>query len=313
MNKKLTVIMPYLNEPDNDVYKTIKNIYETVNPNNVEIIAIDDCSTREFIANLKEFPAVRHIRNKERIGVDGCRQIGIDLTNTEALCLLDSHMRFSNKWIDIMVDCIEKEPSTVWCTSCMQLGYGNMNLSRSNIEYTGASLLLVDKNAIKDRPAREVLEPKWLPKKEEMEYEIPCVLGANYFLTKKWADHIQGLKGLKMWGTSEPFLSLKTWLAGGKCKITRKVKIGHKFRDVAPYTTQVWTMVYNKIYLCKTVLSHDLGEKLIGFLPKDNNFKIAMAEISKNKEKIDKERQYYNDIFKIDIKDFCSKFEIQLP
>jgi glycosyltransferase involved in cell wall biosynthesis len=302
--------MPFLNEKEEPTL-TIENILKTTNPELIEIIAIDDCSKEKIkMPSRKE---IKHIVNKERVGVDASRQIGINESQSPNILIIDAHMRFQVGWFDVLMNCIEREPNTAWCTSCMQLGYGNMDLSRANAEYTGASLLFVDKDAGPDRPAREVLEPKWLPKKQQMEYEIPCILGANYLFTKKWLDHIKGLEGLKMWGTSEPFLSLKTWLAGGKCKITRKTKIGHKFRDVAPYSTQVWTMVYNKIYLCKTILPEILGEKLIGLMPQDNNFRIAMTEIGKNKDKIEKERQYYKGIFNTSINDFCSRFEIQIP
>ena len=308
--KNLTIIIPFLNEQD-EPRQTINSIYQTVNPKHIEIIAIDDNSKDSSPIPIR--PEIRYIRNKERIGVNGCIQMGINLCNTDYICIIDSHMRFPQDWYPTLIDCISREPNTAWCMSCMQLGYGNMDLSKANIEYTAASLLLVDKNKNPNRPATEILEPKWMKSKPEMEYEVPCILGANYFFSKAWLDKIKGVEGLKTWGTEEPFLSLKTWMADGKCKITRKIKIGHKFRNSAPYSTQVWTMMYNKIYLCKTILPEDLSNKLINFMAKDNSFKMAMAEIGKNKGIIKKDKAYYQSIFKVKIEDICKKFDMWMP
>lgn len=308
--KNLTIIMPFLNEND-EPRQTINSIYQTANPNHFEIIAIDDNSKDSSPIPIR--PEVHYTKNKERIGVNGCLQMGINQAKTPYVLIIDAHMRFPQGWYTTLIDCITREPNTAWCMSCMQLGYNNMELSKANIEYTAASLLLVDKNASSNRPAREVLEPKWMKSKPELEYEVPCILGANYFFSKAWLDRIKGVEGLKTWGTEEPFFSLKTWMAGGKCKITRKIRIGHKFRDSAPYATQVWTMVYNKIYLCKTILPEDVSNKLIGFMPQDNNFKMAMVEIGKNKEAIDKSRAYYQSIFKVKFEDVCKKFDIWMP
>lgn len=309
--KHLTIVMPYLNEKD-EPKLTIDSIYQTANPDYFNIIAIDDNSKEISSIPLKK--EIKQIRNKERIGVNACIQMGINQAETPNVLIIDGHMRFPQGWFNTLMECVTREPETAWCMSCMQLGYGNMDLTKARTEYTGATLLLVDKEANVNRPAREVLEPKWMPtKKDEMEYEIPCILGANYFFSKEWLTHIKGLEGLKTWGTEEPYFSLKTWMAGGKCKITRRIRIGHKFRDAAPYATQVWTMVYNKIYLCKTILPDDLGEKLISYMPKNNNFNLAMVEIGKNMEDIQKKKAYYKSIFKVDIKAICERFNIHMP
>jgi glycosyltransferase involved in cell wall biosynthesis len=308
--KELTIIMPFLNEKE-EPKLTINSIMDTVNPQHVEIFAIDDGSKEVTPIPIRN--EVKYIRNRERIGVNACIQMGIEKSQTPYVLIIDAHMRFPKGWFTTLMDCITREPETAWCMSCMQLGYGNMDLSKATVEYTGASLLLVDQHAPKGRPAREILEPKWMKKKDEMEYEIPCILGANYFFSKKWLDHIRGTEGLTMWGTEEPFLSLKTWMSGGKCKITRRIRIGHQFRDFAPYSTQIWSMVYNKIYLCKTILPEQLGNKLIGYMPQNNNFKMAMNEINKKKELIKTRRDYYQSIFKVGIEEICKKFSIWMP
>jgi len=309
--KKITIIMPYLNE-GSEPRKTIESIYETAPSDLFKIIAVDDGS--DAPVSLDGFDDVESIRNQKRIGVDGCRQLGAEMVETPYLFIIDAHMRFKNdKWLERVVDCLEREPETAWCTTCLGLGYGTMDMNNHKGKYYAADMLFVDDNARQDRPAREVLEPKWASLKGAGEYEVPCILGANYGFSKEWFDYIRGLKGLKMWGTSEPFLSMKTWMAGGKCKIATGIEIGHKFRSNAPYATGVAYLVYNKIYLCKTILPEDLGEKLISYLPKDANFKNAMKKIEADKDTIEENKKYYKSIFKDSIQDYCQKFNIRLP
>jgi hypothetical protein len=48
-------------------------------------------------------------------------------------------------------------------------------------------------------------------------------------------------------------------------------------------------------------------------MPKDHDFKLAMTEIGKNREAIEKQKTYYKGIFKVDIKDICNKFDMRMP
>ena len=188
-----------------------------------------------------------------------------------------------------------------------------MDLESHKGKYYGADMLFVDEKATSDRPAREVLEPKWKSQQQGIEYEIPCILGANYGFSTKWFNYIRGLSGLKMWGTSEPFLSMKTWMAGGKCKIRTDIQIGHKFRSNAPYVTKISKLIYNKIFMCKTIFPKELSDALINCLTKDVNFSQAMRDIEANRDIIEENRQYYQSIFKKSIYEYCDKFEIKLP
>lgn len=310
--KNISIIMPYLNEEDEPI-ETVKSIYETAPQDSFTIYAIDDASERPSL-DFSHFKDVRNIRNSQRKGVDASRQLGVQLAETPYVFIIDAHMRFKqDSWLEKIIDCLSREPNTAWCTVCVGLGYGEKNIYTSKSRYYGADMLFVDSKANPNKPAREVLEPKWAVKKNHLEYEIPCILGANYAFTKKWFTHIRGLQGLKGWGTSEPFLSLKTWLSGGKCKIRTDVEIGHKFRSNAPYSTKISYLVYNKIFLCKTILPEKMGDELINYLPHNNSFNNAMKMIKDDEEVIRADRSYYQSIFKKSIYNYCDQFKISLP
>lgn len=310
--KKLTVIMPFLNEWQEPA-DTIASIYETTDPSRVDIIAIDDASD-VCKTDLSMFPEVRYIRNEYREGVARSRQIGVQLSQTPYLLIIDGHMRFQkDDWLDKLIDALDREPRTLFCTTCVQLGYGNMDMAKATGKYYGATLVMVNGQEASQAIAAQIIEPKWIGPKDELEYEIPCVLGANYAVRKDWFNHIRGLDGLERWGGDEAFLSLKTWRAGGKCKITRDVEIGHKFRDQAPYTTLSHNMYYNKILMCKTLFPQYLEEKLLSYFPRTPIVRSAFSLIQNQEKKLVEMKSYFNDIFEYSMEEICETHNITLP
>ena len=313
--KKLTIIMPCLNEGE-EVRNTIESIYETFDSKQIQIIVIDDYSDNTVsLDGIKDFKDVIKIRNKQRQGVDKCRQMGGEMTQTPYLFIIDAHLRFvKDKWLEKIEECLEREPQTVFCTTCLGLGYGTMDLNKVKGKYYGANILFLDPNAPKSRESRECLECKWKKKEDQIEYIVPSILGASYFMRKDWFDYIGGFRGLEMWGSSEILISLKSWMAGGKCKIRTDLEIGHKFRSNSPFTTFISFLYYNKIYICDVLdFPKELKDKILNALPHNVNYKKAIELAEKNKEEIEKEKEYYRSIFKKDIYQVCEELNIKIP
>jgi len=302
--------MPFLNE-GKEPQRTIDSIFNTSISKKIEIIAIDDSSDQ--VVEIKPHNNVRLIKTDKRIGVDACRQLGVEEAISDNILVIDAHMRFPNNWLEDILLFLNKNPKSICCTTCCALGYGNMNLSLSKDKYYGATIKLFDKNTDKDRPAREILEPKWIGKLDGSSYQIPCVLGANYFFKKDWFMYLQGWNGLTMWGSSEPFISIKSYLAGGDCKILTNVEIGHKFREKAPYVTRVDSLIYNKLYMMETLFPNELKEYLIDLMPKTKSLKRAKKMINKNDKEIKRAKKYYENNFNHDIYNYCNKFQIEIP
>ena len=309
MNGKLSIIMPYLNEFEEPL-NTIKSMRETSNIDNFEVIAIDDFS--KIPTDLTMFPNVKSIKNEKRMGVDWSRHYGVQLAENDNILLIDGHMVFNNdNWLDKMVDLIKNHPKSLYCTICLALGYG-ATIQNHKGKYFGANLKLVT-DAEKNRPFRGVIEGQWAKEKPESDYKISSLMGANYFFSKKWFNYVGGLRGLLSWGSSEPKMSLCSYLAGGDCRITKDIEIGHLFRDNAPYSTNICDLAYNKLYILKTIFPPELESKLVGYMKKDTNFKRAIEMIEKNRDEIERDRKYYQSIFTRSIYDFCSEFNIEIP
>jgi hypothetical protein len=187
-----------------------------------------------------------------------------------------------------------------------------MSLQNARGRYCAATLSLLSEPD-PARPARNVLEAKWAPRRLARVYEVPCILGASYGFSTAWFHRIRGLEGLRGWGTQEPFLSLKTWLAGGRCKILAHLEIGHKFRDRAPYRTRVADLYYNKLFVCATVLPEAVADRLVARLPPGPALDAARRAIESAAELVREHRRYYESIFIRPFDEYCRRFGIRVP
>lgn len=297
----LSIIIPVLNDPE-EIVKTVKSILATADRNDFEIIVIDDFSS----VPVKAIEGSTVFRNDSRIGVAQSRHSGAILARGEHLLFIDSHMRFENGWLEAAKKRISGRPTTMHCGVCLGLDKDHDDMEKHLGPYQGAYL------AFWNEKENQILEGKWQHKNIDDE-EIQCVMGASYFIPREFFFRIGGLKSLRMWGSDEPFLSLKCWLAGGDVRIIKTVRIGHLFRNTAPYSTGTYHLIYNKIRMCMELLDAPLREYLISKLPKDGNFHAAMKQIQDDLRDIQEERKYLQSVFERDVTWFLNKFDITIP
>lgn len=310
--KRITIVMPFLNE-GTEPGNTIRSILDTTRPGEVEIIAIDDCS-QHLQSDLSMFPDVRVIRNAYRIGSGACKHMGASMASTPNLLIIDAHMRFRNdNWVDQLIDALDREPQTIFCTTCVQLKPENMKLEEATTKYYGANLVLINTDNPDSTIAGQILEPKWAQMQSPEEYEIPCVLGANYAMKTDWFLRIRGMEGLQQWGGEEAFMSLKSWRAGGACKVLRTVEIGHMFRSHAPYETPIYHMYYNKLLICALIFPQHITDQLLSHLPNSFERQLAEQQLQAEGHRIAEMRSYYERIFSRSMEEVFVRLSIDLP
>lgn len=298
----LSIIINVLNDNE-ELNLTIKSIRET-SPSSVEIIVIDDYSDIPVVLEDKN---VKLTRLNERKGVGITRWIGAQMATSDYLLFIDSHMRFDPKWYDNAIQHLMNNPwNVVWCAVCLGLEEGNMDIQNHKGAYNGARLSLYEEST------NQVFEGKWIEEKTGDDYEISCLMGACYFFHKSWFMYIKGTASLKMWGSDEPLLSLKTLLAGGEIRLMKSVKIGHKFRPSSPYATSIKYIIYNKLRSMRMLLPPELYQKLSSKIPEDINKILAVEMMNSDVNEIDKEKEYYQSIFTKDINWLSEKFNIKL-
>lgn len=190
--------------------------------------------------------------------------------------------------------------------------------------YSGATLNIYGRDP-NNPEMTQVFEGVWRDHVTD-DQEIPCLMGASYFIRNEVFFKLGGLKQLKMWGSDEPYLSLKAWLAGYEIRIMRSVRIGHKFRVaipgtnppryVQPYQTDGAFLLYNKIRCIQTIMSEETAQFLTMKLKATSNaieFSRAVALLIRDTVEVEEMKRYYKTIFTRDLRWYCQKFQILYP
>ena len=148
----------------------------------------------------------------------------------------------------------------------------NENGKRMGIEGTSACC------RIEWMEGRKPFNPIWTNKfiDEDDSNELSpcaCVMGACYATTKTHWQKINGLDGLYVYGMEEPYMSLKTWLSGGKCYVTKNWGVGHLYRKKFPFQMDAEANDVNR-----TFLVHFFGETVFDITKNMNMIKERCGE-----------------------------------
>lgn len=307
---KLTIIFSALNEGDQPL-KTVESIYKTADPKNFEVIIFDDMSY-PLVEIPEKYKEVRVVRNKMRKGIAANLDEGVRMARTPYIFLCNARMRFKPGWIEIGIENLKKEPKTIFCSTSIVLTYEQDDINKSKTKRYGAEILYSNKDPFY---GMQILEPRWMKAKDRDVYEIPCILGAAYFVTKKWYEHLKGFEGLYTYGGMCAFLSLKSWMAGGKCKLLKKLEIGNIYLDQKLYKEKLKPRFaflaehkfYNKLYTAFTLLSVGEGNELLYKLRAKRCYKLLVLMLMSNQKEIKRYKKYFKSIKKREINDLIIK------
>ena len=321
---KLSIIMPVHNEGIDFVSDTVKSIKDSIDIS-YEIIIIDDHS--DIPVSIPDVRIVRHDSNK---GVGAAFDTGIKFARSRNIFLMGCDVRFvKNQWASKIVAEIKKHPKSLICTSVVSLWSHEPHItfeqSRRLYKYNGATILLLHGHEDSpDQPDdfRSILNAQWMPREylplrrpgvvDPTEcYEIPCILGAAYGVSKKWYKYIDGFWGHKKWGTLEPYISLKCHLFGGKCLTAPHIETAHIFKSQGTHDTGFEFIAYNKLLVSWLLFSIPDKDRLIGNL-KEHDFVLkAKQMIEDNMQDILRKRNEYKKKTVFGIYDIVKKFNLK--
>jgi glycosyltransferase involved in cell wall biosynthesis len=283
---KISIIIPAVNEGAY-IEQTIETLYAVEDTRKFEVIIVDDCSTEPINIERK---GVKVLRNTEWSGRPISVQRGIDAAKYENIVVFNARMVFHMPWIDEYCKAL-KEYEMV-CATCVYLNADNQVVTDDCTRKYGANVELISKES-----KIGALKVQWNGTCPENELVNVC-LGATTATTKKWWKHIHGLKGLHAWGTADAFISLKTWMAGGRCRVLKNVEIGNIFRSTQHYAYDPAATVYNKMYVIYTLLPMKYHKDAINALKKATGYALALNWAMNTLGQIEKERKYYQSITK---------------
>lgn len=288
---------------------TIRSIRDT-SKDACEIIVVDDASDPPLELADKD---VTLIRCDTRVGVGPGRHLAATAASGDVLLITDSHMRFTKGWYEAAMKRVTKHPHVAYCGTCLGLSKENMDVNKPQGEYNGATMLF-HKPPSEQINVSEYMEPKWTRPFNDDE-EIPCMLGAVYFLPTEFFFHVGGLRMLRGWGSDEMFLSLKWWLAGGEIRMLRTVRVGHQFRNAspAPYRTDLWKLDYNKLMTALVTMPKGAAQRIMELAPNTREVDYARNRIAEDAGHIQAERALLLAIQRESFDWFLKKFNLSFP
>jgi len=298
------------------VQECIDQIRATIDIKDYEIIIVDDCSAIPLVLG-NEYNDIKIIRNRENVGVGQSFDAGVKIAKGEDLIIMACDIRFiNNGWASRLLMEIQEHPRSIVCTGCVTLYQDDAifdDNTTKRIGYGATILMYHDNisNPSKQNGFRSIIDAKWEASKPEESYDIPCVLGAIYAVKKEWYNHLDGFWGHRQWGTLEPYLSLKSWLFGGSCRIVKTIKTGHIFsRNI--HNVSLVSVAYNKLLVATLLFDATDRGRLIQFLNDTNDVRRALRIFGDNIEGIEAKRSDVRSKIICSVDDFCDKFKIDM-
>ena len=225
-------------------------------------------------------------------------------------------MRFQQGWVEAAMERLPGAPKTIHCATCLGLDQlQQMDITKPRGAYSGARLNILGPDP-NNQAQTQVFEGVWeKDRPNEDGYDLGCIMGACYFMPREWFFHIGGLKYLRMWGCDEPYLSMKSWLAGGDCRMMKTVQIGHKVRtgEEQPFKTDMWNILWNKMFCLRTLFNPTESEFLVKRIKHSVERKRACEQLEADSRIVEVERLYNQSIFTRDLSWYCEKFGIRYP
>lgn len=339
MTPFLSIIIAHRNEPGN-LLETIQSIRATTPLEPVEIIVVDDASTG-FISESQLNGDANHVTgdvsrpknlrlfvNSRRRGLSTCRDYGSKRSDATWLMFTDAHMRFQPGWYEnFMAHAVTADPKTLFNGP-----YFYHRDSPQNHTHTiwGADVSFYHQSrtlpgtlkllGIIPRPER----PPCLAGEENNPFEIPAVIGANYFIRRDFFRLLGGTPCFVNWcGAFEWVLSVKTWLAGGRVLLLPDVRVHHILYPTGAgengygKETSQSELLYNKLAGAFQVMPAEMFQQLLEALPMDPGSDTvigARALLEQWGEHLAYWRNYFlTRVQQRDIDWLCGKFDLDHP
>ena len=297
--------------------EVIDNLTDGLDESTFEIIVINDGSTHTngqlLTMSEKDFnhSNVRVINNGATFGVGYSFDRGAESATGDIIVLCGSDI-FPRKvsWLSDVQRYVREDE--IGCCASVGLNGAERNLNHEKryVRY-GANLLYTVSN--NDLPRNSfwrnkkggytvLFEGKWQGKLSDKPYEIPCLMGAFYFTTKKFYDKIHGwdteesvrYQGHQGWGSLEPYISLKTKIYGGKLRVYPDFEVGHIFGRVTgeniSRSVREDLHWFNRLFMVHTMTDSPLKEELLAFPHPEYPLNIAQKVLGENWGKVEKVR-----------------------
>jgi len=308
--KELSIIIPYMND-EQYLETTIPVLLNGIKNKDAEVIIIDNGS---FSPLQVSYPKVRVIRNQKNIGVGGAFNQGVELAQSNRLILMGCDVMTRRGWYNRVIKTLDEHPFTIF--NCVSSGFSDASETepfrpKRSKRYGAFILYKVRKQDLpgnsplrNDPKFSKILQGKWNYRQPSQDEFIPirCLMGAFYWMHKDDFQRIHGWNGHRMWGTLEPFLSIKARAHGMNLVVDTKLETAHHFGRSVLRPGRPDLMYYNMLFAAHSMFSEALAQELEYYLRYGDreekieklNVNQARVMLKQNRGLLMRERDYNN-------------------
>jgi len=309
MSNLVSVIVPYFNDLD----IILDSVSRLLNIPDVEIIIVDDGSYDPLTPLVAVPDNVRLITHSRNLGVGAAFDTGVKAARGETILLMGCDVMQQEGWEKHVRRLAAEHPVGIVAAACVSVTPHN-DYKIETEPRAGATLRLKQRAESRaawftERGYNDILLGAWLDPVPTEFTKCSCLMGASYVTTKSWYQHIHGFKLFRKWGGLEPYISIKSWLAGGYVATDPSWVVGHVYGvnggERSPMRRRgdrIDLYYYNKLMIAHTCLP-EMAAELNTFLGNPYGVGMARQLIKQSWGQIQKEREYNKSIFQRKLKE----------
>ncbi|XP_031622984.1 polypeptide N-acetylgalactosaminyltransferase 13-like [Contarinia nasturtii] len=236
---QVSVVIVYHNEAWSSLIRTVWSVI-TQSPRELikEIILVDDFSTldhlgkplQDYVAN---FPVpVKLARTLSRVGLIQARLLGASKSTATVLVFLDAHCECIQGWLESLLAPLVERRTTVSAPVIDVIDYNTMEVRTAAINSRGSFDLSL--TFTWDPIPQSVLDS--LKNDRTAPIPSPAMAGGLFAIDREYFYNLGTYDDkMKIWGGENLEASVRIWACGGRLVMVPCSRVGHIFRDNAPY------------------------------------------------------------------------------
>ena len=269
----ITAIIPTRNDPM--LQETIGSIIQGSDAS-LKMIIVNDAGAESIALKNKKIVS---LLNGCQLGPAMSRHVGAQAATTDWLMFCDGHMLFPKNWYSIVCPILERaNPEDVFCS----VYHSDVIFDPfwHDTHLIGGADFYFWRHRDREYSFCD-LSPRRV--KGNFIYNVPCVLGACYFVNRQWFNSIGGFSKMTGYGSEETWLSWNSWMAGGEASVISQLSVTHRYQGrPRPSHNLLPQHQLNRLIVLRRILTPDQYGEFCSWIPIDANIKaqVDLLDIS---------------------------------
>ncbi|KAL5247729.1 hypothetical protein ACHWQZ_G019572 [Mnemiopsis leidyi] len=224
-----SVIIVFHNEALTVLLRTVYSVLDKTPPHLLkEIILVDDFSDdgelKTLDLEISKLVKTSHIRLPKRSGLIKARLFGASRATGEVMIFLDSHCECNSGWVEPLLYEVKKDRSTVPSPIIDVIMYDTFEYRQANPQVGAFDWSFTFYWQLREQ--KNLTEP----------LIAPVMAGGLFAIDRSYFEEIGTYDtDMNIWGGENMEMSFRIWMCGGRLLSLPCSRVGHIFRDRAPY------------------------------------------------------------------------------